>query len=68
METAKISIKIGEELEETGMVNVWWWKDGSEPNQEWKTKRPIWEFLDSKKNIYADNRRNNCNKEIKTKT
>ena len=45
MKKATISIECGELAPNNGMVKVWWWKEGSELNQELKSKKPIGERL-----------------------
>ena len=44
---ATISIECGEGAPNDGMVKVWWWREGSAPNQELKAKIPIWEILNA---------------------
>jgi len=43
----KISMECGILPDETGIINVWWWKDEGS-NEEWRAKKPIWEFLNAK--------------------
>ena len=44
---ATISIENGELAPNDGLVKVWWWRQGSEYNQEMKSTKPIWEILDA---------------------
>ena len=44
---ATISIECGETAPNDGLVKVWWWKKGSELNQEMKANKPVWEILDA---------------------
>ena len=44
---AIISIECGETAPNDGLVKVWWWKQGSELNQEMKANKPVWEILDA---------------------
>lgn len=47
MKKATISIECDEIAPNDGLVKVWWWKQGSEFNQELKAKKPIWEILNA---------------------
>ena len=47
MKKETISIECGEIVSNNWMVKVWWWKEGSELNQELKSKKPIWEILNA---------------------
>ena len=44
---ATISIECCETAPNDGLVKVWWWKQGSELNQEMKANKPVWEILDA---------------------
>lgn len=44
---ARISIECGITIPEDGLINVWWWKDGAELNQEWQINKPLWEVFNS---------------------
>ena len=44
---AKISMECGIFPDETGIINVWWWRDEA-LNEEWRAKQPIWEFMNAK--------------------
>jgi hypothetical protein len=42
---AKISIEDIDEAKENGIVKIWWWKTGSELNERWESREPIWNIL-----------------------
>lgn len=48
MKTATISIEDGNTTPKNGIVNIWWWRDGADPNQQMKSKKPIYDILNAK--------------------
>lgn len=44
---ARISIECGITIPEDGLINVWWWKEGAEYNQEWEINKPLWEVFNA---------------------
>jgi len=42
---AKISIEDIDEAKENGIVKIWWWKSGSNPNEQWISNESLWNIL-----------------------